>query len=94
MEECTHDCANCSANCDSRDPRSFLEAPHPLSRVKKVVAVLSGKGGVGKSLVTSLLAVNTQRAGYRAAILDADVTGPSIPQAFGIEMYMVYLPLM
>ena len=85
MEECTHDCANCSANCDSRDPKSFIEQPHPLSRVKKVVAVLSGKGGVGKSLVTSLLAVNTQRAGYRAAILDADVTGPSIPQAFGIH---------
>ena len=85
MEECTHDCANCSANCDSRDPKSFIEPPHPLSRVKKVVAVLSGKGGVGKSLVTSLLAVNTQRAGYRAAILDADVTGPSIPQAFGIH---------
>ena len=85
MEECTHDCANCSANCNSRDPKSFIEQPHPLSRVKKVIAVLSGKGGVGKSLVTSLLAVNTQRAGYRAAILDADVTGPSIPQAFGIH---------
>ena len=85
MEECTHDCANCSANCDSRDPKSFIEQPHPASKVKKVIAVLSGKGGVGKSLVTSLLAVNTQRAGYRAAILDADVTGPSIPQAFGIH---------
>ena len=85
MEECNHDCSNCSANCDSRDPKSFQEAPHPLSKVKKVIAVLSGKGGVGKSLVTSLLAVNTQRAGYRAAILDADVTGPSIPQAFGIH---------
>ena len=85
MEECNHDCSNCSANCDSRDPKSFIEQPHPLSKVKKVVAVLSGKGGVGKSLVTSLLAVNTQRAGYRAAILDADVTGPSIPQAFGIH---------
>ena len=85
MEECNHDCSNCSANCESRDPKSFIEQPHPLSKVKKVVAVLSGKGGVGKSLVTSLLAVNTQRAGYRAAILDADVTGPSIPQAFGIH---------
>ena len=85
MEECNHDCSNCSANCDSRDPKSFIEQPHPLSKVKKVVAVLSGKGGVGKSQVTSLLAVNTQRAGYRAAILDADVTGPSIPQAFGIH---------
>ena len=85
MEECNHDCSNCSANCESRDPKSFIEQPHPLSKVKKVIAVLSGKGGVGKSLVTSLLAVNTQRAGYRAAILDADVTGPSIPQAFGIH---------
>ena len=50
MEECNHDCSNCSANCDSRDPKSFIEQPHPLSKVKKVVAVLSGKGGVGKSL--------------------------------------------
>ena len=63
MEECNHDCSNCSANCESRDPKSFIEQPHPLSKVKKVIAVLSGKGGVGKSLVTSLLAVNTQRAG-------------------------------
>ena len=84
-EECNHDCSSCSASCDSRDPKSMLEKPHELSSVKKVFAVMSGKGGVGKSLVTSLLATLTQRAGYRAAILDADVTGPSIPQAFGVH---------
>ena len=84
-EECSHDCSSCTANCESRDPKSFQEAPHEGSSVKKVIAVMSGKGGVGKSLVTSLLATVTQRAGYRAAILDADITGPSIPQAFGIH---------
>ena len=84
-EECSHDCSSCSANCSSRDPKSFQEAPHAGSSVKKVIAVMSGKGGVGKSLVTSLLATVTQRAGYKTAILDADVTGPSIPQAFGVH---------
>lgn len=82
-EECTHDCSNCSASCSSRQPAK--EQLHPGSSVKKVIAVMSGKGGVGKSMVTSLLATITQRAGYRAAILDADVTGPSIPQAFGVH---------
>lgn len=84
-EECSHDCSSCSANCASRDPKSLQEAPHAGSSVKKVIAVMSGKGGVGKSLVTSLLATVTQRAGYKAAILDADITGPSIPQAFGVH---------
>lgn len=83
-EECTHDCSNCSSNCDSRDPKSFLEAPHPASRIGKVIGVVSGKGGVGKSMVTELLAVEFARRGYHCGILDADITGPSIPRAFGI----------
>ena len=84
-EECTHDCSTCGANCASRDPKSLLEKPHAGTRIKKVVAVMSGKGGVGKSLVTALLAVMAQRMGCKTAILDADVTGPSIPKAFGIK---------
>ena len=86
-EECTHNCDTCGADCSSREggSESFLEMPNPNSSIKKIIAVVSGKGGVGKSLVTSLLAVNAQRAGYRAAILDADITGPSIPKSFGIR---------
>ncbi len=85
MSECTHDCSTCSANCASREKQSMIEKPHRLSNIKKVVAVMSGKGGVGKSLITSLLAVLASRAGYKTAILDADITGPSIPKAFGIK---------
>ncbi len=85
MSECTHDCSTCTANCSSREQQSLIEKPHRLSNIKKVVAVMSGKGGVGKSLVTSLLAVLASRAGYKTAILDADITGPSIPKAFGIK---------
>ena len=85
MNECTHDCSSCSQNCSSRTgPQSFLKPLNPYSSVKKVVAVVSGKGGVGKSLVTSLLASEMQRRGYRCAVLDADITGPSIPKSFGI----------
>ena len=86
-DACTHDCSTCSAICDSREngPKSFLEKPHALSSVKKVIGIVSGKGGVGKSLVTSLLAVLMQREGYHAGILDADLTGPSIPRAFGLK---------
>jgi len=80
-EECTHDCSSCSANC-SQKKTSLIENLNELSRVGKVIAVVSGKGGVGKSLVTSLLAVNSQRKDYRTAILDADITGPSIPKTF------------
>ncbi len=83
-ENCTHDCSSCSANCSSRKPESLLAEPHKGSHIKKVIAVVSGKGGVGKSMVTSLLAVAMQRAGFRVGILDADVTGPSIPKAFGL----------
>ena len=84
MSECTHDCSSCGANCPSRDKESLLAAPHEGTNIKKVIAVMSGKGGVGKSMVTALLAVMAQRAGYKTAILDADVTGPSIPKAFGV----------
>lgn len=87
-EECSHDCSSCSANCASRgqaQPESFIEKPHAGSDIKKVIAVVSGKGGVGKSLVTSLLAVNMRRRAYQTAILDADITGPSIPKAFGLK---------
>ena len=85
MSECTHDCSTCSQNCSERDPKSLLATPHESTHVKKVVAVMSGKGGVGKSMVTSLLAVMAQRMGYKTAIMDADITGPSIPKAFGLK---------
>lgn len=84
-EECNHDCSSCSSNCSSKDPKSFLEKPHDLSDIKKVIGVVSGKGGVGKSLVTSLMSVVSERSGYKTAILDADITGPSIPKAFGLD---------
>ncbi len=83
MSECTHDCANCSSSCGERT--DFHEQPHELSKIKKVIGVVSGKGGVGKSIVTSMLAVLTNRCGFSTAILDADITGPSIPKAFGVH---------
>ncbi len=87
MSECTHDCSTCSANCSSRKPsrEEMLAKPNDLSSVKHVIGVVSGKGGVGKSLVTSMLAVNMQRKGFKVGILDADITGPSIPKAFGLN---------
>jgi len=85
MSECSHDCSSCSANCSSREKQSFLEAPNKMSNIKKVIAVVSGKGGVGKSLVTGLLSVLSQRNGYKTAVMDADITGPSIPKMFGIK---------
>ena len=85
MSECTHNCSTCSSSCSSKEKNSLKEQPHELSNVKHIIAVMSGKGGVGKSLVTSMLAVNMQRLGYKTAILDADITGPSIPKAFGIK---------
>lgn len=90
MAECTHDCSSCSASCSSRQQESLKIPANALSDVKKVVAVVSGKGGVGKSLVTSMLAVLLQREGYKVGILDADVTGPSIPKAFGMAKTQVY----
>ena len=84
MSECNHECSSCGESCSSRTAPQ-VEAANPHSEIGKVIAVVSGKGGVGKSLVTSLLAVNARRNGKRSAILDADVTGPSIPSAFGIS---------
>ena len=85
-EECKHDCANCAKKKEGgcSDPKSFQVAANSKSRIGKVIAVMSGKGGVGKSLVTELLAVAASRRGLKTAILDADVTGPSIPTAFGL----------
>ena len=84
-ESCTHDCSSCGASCPSRAPQSLFEPQNKLSNVKKVIGVVSGKGGVGKSLVTSMLAVEMSRRGYKTAILDADITGPSIPKVFGLH---------
>ena len=87
MSDCNHDCSNCSSSCDGAEtpsPESFIEKPHPDSKIKKVIGVISGKGGVGKSMVTDLLAVAFTRKGYHCGIMDADITGPSIPKAFGI----------
>ena len=88
MSECTHNCSTCnSKDCGKREiPKEKL---NELSSVKKVIGIVSGKGGVGKSIVTSMLSVMSQRKGYKTAILDADITGPSIPRAFGLnEMVM------
>jgi len=86
MSECTHNCSTCGKECSSRTaPESFLVQPHQTTHVKKVIAVVSGKGGVGKSMVTSLLSVLAARKGYQTAVLDADITGPSIPKSFGIK---------
>ena len=85
MSECTHDCSSCGESCASREPQSLLKAHHADAHVGKVYGIVSGKGGVGKSMVTSQLAVATRREGYNVAILDADITGPSIPRAFGIH---------
>ena len=85
-EGCNFDCGSCGENCsDRKNPQSFMEKPHELSDVKRVIAVMSGKGGVGKSLVTALSAVLMSRAGFHVGILDADVTGPSIPKMFGVK---------
>ena len=85
-ENCTHDCSTCGSSCASREqPQSLLAPMNPNSNVKNVIAVVSGKGGVGKSLVTSLMACNMRRRGHKTAVLDADITGPSIPRIFGLE---------
>ncbi len=85
-ENCNNECSSCSESCEERtEPQSFLLASNELSEIKNVIGVISGKGGVGKSLVTSLLAVLMSRRRHNTAILDADVTGPSIPKAFGIK---------
>jgi Mrp family chromosome partitioning ATPase len=85
--DCKECCDSCGEECGEKEekPKDLLEKPHELSNIKKVIGVVSGKGGVGKSLVTSLLAVTMKRRGFKTAILDADITGPSIPKAFGIK---------
>ena len=87
MSDCTHDCSTCGESCGERKEANVFEKKplRPGCRVGKVYGVVSGKGGVGKSMVTSQLAVALRREGYRTAILDADITGPSIPKAFGIH---------
>ena len=86
IENCTHSCSTCGESCASRTaPQSFLKEHHPEARVRRVYGVVSGKGGVGKSMVTSQLAVLLRRRGYAVGIMDADVTGPSIPRSFGIH---------
>lgn len=82
-ENCTHDCSSCSADCASRKGPQH-EQPHAKSHIGHTISVVSGKGGVGKSFVTSMLAVALSRMGYRVGIMDADITGPSIPKAFGL----------
>lgn len=85
-ETCNNNCSSCGETCDSRKEQQndFTEKLHELSSVKKVIAVVSGKGGVGKSMVTAMLATLAKRMDYKTAVLDADITGPSIPKAFGI----------
>ncbi len=84
MSSCNGNCSSCSANCGERKKESLLEKLNPNASVKKVIAVVSGKGGVGKSTVTSLLSVAMAREGKRVGVLDADITGPSVPTAFGV----------
>lgn len=86
-ENCNNDCSACGENCNERTQQQtdFTVKPHELSSIKKVIAVVSGKGGVGKSIVTSMIAAKMKKEGYNSAILDADITGPSIPKAFGIK---------
>ena len=85
MANCTHDCSTCASDCNTRSKQSFIKPPHSSAKIGRVVAVMSGKGGVGKSLVTALLAVRARAMGLKVGILDADVTGPSIPKAFGVH---------
>ena len=87
MSDCTHDCSSCSANCSDRKPtkEDFLKPMNKYSNIKKVIGVVSGKGGVGKSLVTCMLAAKCAKAGLKVGVLDADITGPSVPKSFGIK---------
>ncbi len=90
MSNCNSNCGSCETKCSDQKPKNQFEVlPNELSNVRKVIGVVSGKGGVGKSLVTSLMSVNMNRRGYNTAILDADITGPSIPKAFGIKNKVV-----
>ena len=93
-EGCTHDCSSCSQNCSSKKGGApTFEKTNELSRIKKTIAVVSGKGGVGKTLVSSMLAVELHRRELKVAVMDADVTGPSIPKAFGLKGLCEAAPL-
>lgn len=87
MSECNHDCSSCQASCADRaaDKNDFLKPMNKYSKIKKVIGIVSGKGGVGKSLVTCLLAGKCAAAGLKVGVLDADITGPSVPKSFGIS---------
>ena len=87
MSECTHDCSSCGKDCAERTAESFRKNLREGASVKKVIAVVSGKGGVGKSLVTCLMASEMQRRGHNCAVLDADITGPSVPKSFGVHQH-------
>lgn len=85
MADCNHDCSSCGVDCEERQAPGIQKAPmNSMSNIRKVIGVVSGKGGVGKSSVSSMMAVSAQKSGRSAAVLDADITGPSIPKAFGI----------
>lgn len=84
-ENCSHDCSSCKENCSSRDKKSLIKEPNKFSDIKKVIAVVSGKGGVGKSMTCAMLASAAQNSGRVTAIMDADITGPSIPKMFGVK---------
>lgn len=84
-ENCSHDCSSCGESCSARDHKSLLKSPHAMSDIKKVIAVVSGKGGVGKSMTCALLAAAAQNSGMVTAVMDADITGPSIPRMFGVK---------
>jgi Mrp family chromosome partitioning ATPase len=84
-EKCSHDCSSCGQSCSSRDKQSLMKKPHEMSDIKKVIAVVSGKGGVGKSMTSAMLAAAAQNKGFVTALMDADITGPSIPRMFGVK---------
>lgn len=84
-QNCSHDCSSCEQSCDHRATTPTFDKPNAASNIHKVIGIVSGKGGVGKSLVTSMMAVMYRRKGYQTAILDADITGPSIPKVFGVH---------
>ena len=84
-ENCSHDCSSCGEDCPSREGASLKKKPHAMSDIKRVIAVVSGKGGVGKSMTCALLAAASQAKGNVTAVMDADITGPSIPKMFGVH---------
>lgn len=85
MSECTHDCSSCSQNCGDRKPQNLQKPMNKYSNIKNVIGVVSGKGGVGKSLVACMLASACAKAGLKVGVLDADITGPSVPKSFGVH---------